>query len=498
MLVALAAAVALWRSNQQLGSLTAAAAEFGPRAETRRVATDEIDAAVAVLKTYLLAVQRHVPPPDNYDEWSQQQHQNRAAVRTLRQRVVDLQATATGAVPPTPELAVALDRIAPISANLLTRWTEYDHLGTGLTHKSEIFAVETLLPILADDLEPALAALRPALKADTEQAATDLPAQIASTRHLRLISGFGLLASLAAIAAILVFAKLSPQTSLVQEARHRLAPASANAKSVSASPVPINFSQHEAAMPPNAPRLLIAEHNAADGEILSILLSDAGYGILYCDTSAAALGALRAIKFHLVLLDQQMPGTAEILHEANRGEVTTPVLLLIAADSATSSSPFASHVIAGVVRKPIDPRALMRTVTSIIPYERPATLARPRRVPESVEPAAQVEPPTPPSPPVAEFPTTSAPVAILSPEPKPPVSVEPPSPPPPPEPAPAPALVEPPPPAALPPIPEIVAPTASFPPLETPDSGTNAPVRKRLIRKRVSTGDTPPSSPSAE
>lgn len=243
-------------------------------------------------------------------------------------------------------------------------------------------------------------------------------------------------------------------------------------------------------MPPGAPRLLIVEPNAADGEILSLLLSGAGYGILHCDSSADALDALRALRFHLVLLDRQLPGTADVLHETSRDAVTTPVVLLTDSDTPVTHTPFASQVIAGFVRKPVDPKALMDKVTSIIPIERvrPVIKSAPEPEPDSVT-SSLAEP-------------FAAPVAAFAPEPPAPVVPESLREPAPPEAAPPPATppaVRAPEPPALVPEPEIIAPTATFDSPEPTSSSANPPLRKRLVRKRLSASDEPPapSSPTA-
>lgn len=472
LVAALVAAVFAWQSNREVDRLSTAEAELSRTTAHRRATLDELEVAVASLKSYLGTVQSRAALPASYEAWGRLQQRNRAAVALLRQRSADLEAATAGTSPSNSEFTATLGQLSQLTSTLVTRWTEYDRLGTGLTPKSQRFAVGTLLPFFTDELEPTIGALRVALKHDSDRAAAELPGQLGSARHGRLIAGFGLLVLLGT-AASLGFAR--------PRRRQPVRPAPPPSPVVTApsppepstpAPTPVEIRERVAALPRSAPKLLIAEQNRADGEILSFLLTQAGYAVFHSESAATALSALRAIRFDAVLLERQLPGAAEVMQEASQSTALARVILIVAVENASTNSPFIDRVVAGVVCKPVDPKTLLAKVTAIVPLARPRSvteqslLARPAPIPA---PSAEPPPPPPPVP---------APVS-LSPAPEPP--------PPPPL---APDL---PPPAADPDL-------GAAPPFPLPDfpaAFPDRPARKRLVRRRLPGPDdaAPPEAP---
>ena len=435
-LAALAAAGAFYRSNRQIDRLAAAAAELGRLRTFDRTATDEMDAALHDLEAYLAAVQHPSAVPASYDEWSNRQRQAHASIASLRQRSVELEPAAPFPIATAPELPELLDQLRQHAATLARRWFEYDQQGSGLTPKSSAFAADTLLPLVGDDLGPVLPRLESALQNDVDTKAAAIPAFAESARRMRLIAGAGLLPLLG----LIVFAVISARR---QAAPQSGAPAAAPVRRVREenkkhTPVLIDYAASAAALGRGRLRILIGGHSAADGELLSLLLTGAGYATIVCTDGANARAAIQTIRFDLLLLERQLPGAsrAELLAEARRGNAEQQVILLAAPDEEPDAAETAERGVRGTLRLPADPRTLLEKVAEVLGPAKtemevaptPSVSAEPGipaviepSVPAEAEPSlpvdtganvpAETSPPVPPPEPFAPATDPTAPAA---------------------------------------------------------------------------------------
>jgi CheY-like chemotaxis protein len=501
--LAVAAGVAgtiIYRGNRQIEALEHASATLGQAARRVLTGTQEMDGAVEALKHYLLDVQTREGAPASYDEWSRQQQQARDHVALLRQRLADLDQQAAAPDVAGPGLAVSLTPLRPLVTTLDQRWFAYDEQGSGLTPHSRSYAIGTLLPLVTNELKPAVIALRGLHQSEWSEKIAQAAAREAAARRNRLFAGAGLL--LAVVVAALVVA-FPTQGAPRYRPRPPAIPLPADLPEPPKAVVrpPPDFRAVGAGLAAGVPKILVVENAPALREMLSLLVATGGYGVVTCETSAEAQAAVRAIPFDLILLDLEMAGTSslELLFEARR---TLPKLKAIfvtdTPDEATAEK-LSSHRVAGVLSKRPDPRALLSKISEAltgtpIPFatvyepdpedaEKPEEEAPPPVRPEPVVFAKPVPPPAAPPPKPAEPPRPLE-IARRSKAPPPP---ETPLPPPPvyyPEPMPVLAPV----PTASVASPEPAIPTEPLaPPAEPP--------RRAKLKRRVAepSDETPPA-----
>ncbi|KAA0585543.1 response regulator (plasmid) [Azospirillum oryzae] len=129
---------------------------------------------------------------------------------------------------------------------------------------------------------------------------------------------------------------------------------------------------------PGPPRLLIAEDLAINRELLAALFRDSGYAIDLVADGAAAVEAVEAGDYDLVLMDVQMPGMDGL--EASRtiramppprGDL--PILALTAGSSEEERRDCREAGMNGHVGKPYDREVLLRQVTRTLDATRSRT-----------------------------------------------------------------------------------------------------------------------------
>lgn len=482
-LIALGAAVAVFRTTGELGQIAAAQADLDRARAQQHEAADDMRDALGQLKAYLAAVKTGAEAPATYDEWSAQQRRAHEAVGRLRQRAAGFEPLAPLASLPASQLAPAIEAVRAQTTALSRKWLEYDQLGSGLTPKSVTYATGTLAPLMTDELEPALGRFEAAFVRESEQRAGALPALAQNAQLVRMLACLGFLPLVGA--AFHAFKAARPKGSMVSRAEAHASELHAHAPTAVArvpAPVVADYASQAAALARGKRRILVGANDEASCELLSLLLTQAGYATIVCGDGHNALAAVRAVRFDLLLLDRRMPGAGvgEILAEGRHTHPAQPVIFLVASDADTNPPPMKDGGFVGALRLPVDPRSLLEKVAAAFGEERP----RPAIV-ERPEPEPAIEPePAPPAPaePARAIPKVELPKPDLPP-------ITPPPPPPPSPPA------QPPPVAPAVVAPEPLVQPASEPaatettPSIAPSDGTTALQlpRKRLVRKKPAT-----------
>src|SRR2546423_10964513 len=86
-----------------------------------------------------------------------------------------------------------------------------------------------------------------------------------------------------------------------------------------------------AALPDDAPHLLVVDDDRRIRDLLSRFLRAEGYRVTTADTSADARGKLEGLSFDLLILDVMMPGESGLdLAKALRHASGVPIVMLTA------------------------------------------------------------------------------------------------------------------------------------------------------------------------
>jgi len=136
-------------------------------------------------------------------------------------------------------------------------------------------------------------------------------------------------------------------------------------------------------------RVLLAEDNAVNALLATVLLKKAGHHVTHVVTGRKALDALAASEFDVILMDVQMPEMdgMEATEAIRRGEVSTgrhiPIVAFTAHAMAEDRKLFLASGADGYLTKPFTPEQLHAVIASIRPLideyiasaDRPATAA---------------------------------------------------------------------------------------------------------------------------
>lgn len=124
-----------------------------------------------------------------------------------------------------------------------------------------------------------------------------------------------------------------------------------------------------------AARLLIVEDNIVNLELMSYILTAAGYAVSAVTSGTAALAALRERGFDLVVCDVQMPGMdgVQLLGELRRNPELSglPVIAVTAAAMVGDRERFLAAGFDGYIAKPIDPKAFAEQVAAFLTPQAP-------------------------------------------------------------------------------------------------------------------------------
>jgi two-component system phosphate regulon response regulator OmpR len=132
-----------------------------------------------------------------------------------------------------------------------------------------------------------------------------------------------------------------------------------------------------AALPDDAPHLLVVDDDRRIRDLLSRFLAGEGYRVSTAETAADARAKLNGLSFDLLILDVMMPGESGFdLAKAIRGKSDVPILMLTARDAAESRIKGLEMGADDYLSKPFEPRELSLRIASILKRTQP-TIAPP-------------------------------------------------------------------------------------------------------------------------
>ena len=128
-----------------------------------------------------------------------------------------------------------------------------------------------------------------------------------------------------------------------------------------------------AALPDDAPHLLVVDDDRRIRDLLSRFLAGEGYRVTTAETAADARAKLKGLSFDLLILDVMMPGESGFdLAKAIRGDSTVPILMLTARDAAQSRIKGLEIGADDYLSKPFEPRELSLRIANILKRAQPA------------------------------------------------------------------------------------------------------------------------------
>ena len=128
-----------------------------------------------------------------------------------------------------------------------------------------------------------------------------------------------------------------------------------------------------AALPDDAPHLLVVDDDRRIRALLSRFLFAEGYRVTTAETVADARAKLAGLRFDLLILDVMMPGeTGFDLARDLRASSSVPIIMLTARDEAQSRIEGLTIGADDYVSKPFEPRELSLRIAGILRRARPA------------------------------------------------------------------------------------------------------------------------------
>jgi two-component system, OmpR family, phosphate regulon response regulator OmpR len=128
-----------------------------------------------------------------------------------------------------------------------------------------------------------------------------------------------------------------------------------------------------AALPDDAPHLLVVDDDRRIRDLLSRFLAGEGYRVSTADTAADARAKLNNLSFDLLILDVMMPGESGFdFAKAIRGGSSVPILMLTARDAAESRIKGLEMGADDYLSKPFEPRELSLRIANILKRAQPA------------------------------------------------------------------------------------------------------------------------------
>src|SRR5262245_14084092 len=128
-----------------------------------------------------------------------------------------------------------------------------------------------------------------------------------------------------------------------------------------------------AAVPDDAPHLLVVDDDRRIRVLLSRFLLAEGYRVTTAETAADARLKLDGLSFDLLILDVMMPGeTGFQLARSIREKSSVPILMLTARDEKESRIEGLETGADDYLSKPFEPRELSLRIANILKRTRPA------------------------------------------------------------------------------------------------------------------------------
>src|SRR3954471_19464812 len=127
-----------------------------------------------------------------------------------------------------------------------------------------------------------------------------------------------------------------------------------------------------AALPDDAPHLLVVDDDRRIRDLLSRFLFAEGYRVTTAQSAAEARAKLEGLRFDLLILDVMMPGeTGFEFARKLRTSSSVPILMLTARDEAESRIEGLTIGADDYIGKPFEPRDLSLRVANILKRARP-------------------------------------------------------------------------------------------------------------------------------
>jgi two-component system phosphate regulon response regulator OmpR len=127
-----------------------------------------------------------------------------------------------------------------------------------------------------------------------------------------------------------------------------------------------------AALPDDAPHLLVVDDDRRIRDLLSRFLATEGYRVSTAETAADARAKLNNLSFDLLILDVMMPGESGFdFAKAIRGGSSVPILMLTARDAAQSRIKGLEMGADDYLSKPFEPRELSLRIANILKRTQP-------------------------------------------------------------------------------------------------------------------------------
>jgi two-component system phosphate regulon response regulator OmpR len=129
-----------------------------------------------------------------------------------------------------------------------------------------------------------------------------------------------------------------------------------------------------AALPDDAPHLLVVDDDRRIRDLLSRFLLAEGYRVTTANNAAEARAKLAGLSFDLLILDVMMPGESGFdLAKHLRTSSSVPILMLTARDATDSRIEGLAIGADDYVGKPFEPRELSLRIANILKRARPVT-----------------------------------------------------------------------------------------------------------------------------
>jgi two-component system phosphate regulon response regulator OmpR len=136
-----------------------------------------------------------------------------------------------------------------------------------------------------------------------------------------------------------------------------------------------------AALPDDAPHLLVVDDDRRIRDLLSRFLSSEGYRVTTAETAADARAKLAGLSFDLLILDVMMPGESGFdLARSIRANSSVPILMLTARDAAESRIKGLEIGADDYLSKPFEPRELSLRIANILKRAQPPAAPPPESV----------------------------------------------------------------------------------------------------------------------
>jgi two-component system phosphate regulon response regulator OmpR len=127
-----------------------------------------------------------------------------------------------------------------------------------------------------------------------------------------------------------------------------------------------------AALPDDAPHLLVVDDDRRIRDLLSRFLAGEGYRVTTAETAIEARAKLDGLSFDLLILDVMMPGeTGFDLAKAIRTDSHVPIVMLTARDEAENRIKGLEIGADDYVAKPFEPRELSLRIANILKRQLP-------------------------------------------------------------------------------------------------------------------------------